>query len=415
MRKKILYSSILLFIVVIGVVILTRVEVFKRPSQIHQLPDGTVLKLQAVTYGKQHQFKLKEGSLWNRLDFSTEETTQNNSLFFWFSRSSVPSGGGLRSLSYDAVMFDEHGCGFDIRQSGSSRSGNSLTVVHNWKAETFPRRGQTVVLNFYDGNRDELVAEFTAPNPTPGPHPTWTAEPYPITKREGDLAFTLLELYGGMALWAKASFSIAQNGSPTIGWEPVEIIVSDATGNTYTIGIGRHFSYGRDDRISFRGLCPYETAWKLRVEFSRTADSSFSADQLWTVRGVAVPNRDTIIRSSATNRVQVYSPTGEGVTLQLLGIAGAGTVSWSEHSSSSRNEPYVRLRVSPGNNLRPTLQATDDIGWEIIVSSTSYYDTPDGRICDFNLEIPPEMKTLDLTFAVHRSRFAEFIAEPLHP
>src|SRR5207245_1338800 len=60
--------------------------------------------------------------------------------------------------------------------------------------EAFPRRGKTVRVRFYDSAGYRPLAEFVAPNPDPGPHPTWTPEPFPITKRSGDLAFTLTEL-----------------------------------------------------------------------------------------------------------------------------------------------------------------------------------------------------------------------------
>src|SRR4029450_2874193 len=105
----------------------------------------------------------------------------------------------------------------------------------------FPRRGRKVILRLYDERRGGKIAEFSAPNPTPGPHPTWTPESFPITRREDDLAFSLTKLilnesydekaapnYG---LHYRAFFLIPRRDQSTREWAPVSVIISDATGN----------------------------------------------------------------------------------------------------------------------------------------------------------------------------------------
>ena len=56
---------------------------------------------------------------------------------------------------------------------------------------------------------------------------------------------------------------------------------------------------------------------------------------------------------------------------------------------------------------RATLQVTDEKGNEVRVDSVQYSDTPDTDecLCDFWLTIPATAESLNLTFAVHRSRF----------
>jgi hypothetical protein len=415
--KTIVRSRILLSLAaIVALVVAGCASRQPRPPQIRRLPNGAVLKLEATSYGKQHRLKLRDGSWhdWVGGDVAIN-LTERDTLLFWFSQPRTLSS-GAGSLPYRALIADEHGCQFEIQLRGASQSSSSWLgmrwqspVIDYWIADSFPRRGQTVALRFYTQNANPLpVAEFTAPNPAPGPHPTWAAEPYPITKRAGDLAFTLVGLRGAPAgkLRATGRFRVTRNGRPTDAWEPVEITVSDATGNLVTEPIGR--SDRRNDRVSFRALCPYESAWRLRVEFSQTAHSRFPPKQYWTVRGVAVPPRDAIHRTTA-------SATRSGAALELQGIAGAGTVSWTPNSPSMGSRPYARLRVSPGDALRPTLTATDDRRREVIVSSTSYGDGPVDRICDFALHIPSGAKSLDLTFAVHPSRFAEFIVRPPRP
>jgi hypothetical protein len=425
MRTAISRSRVLLPTGVMLVVVAAGGCTRKRPPppQIARLSDGTLLRLETATYGKRHQFELRAPGLKGLLGahYVAIDTEPRDSLVVWFSQPGSEFATGWRSVSDAAAAVDEHGCRYDILQAGAGQSSGSGMIgqwqspqIHRWTLETFPRRRRIVALRFYDRNRDKPVAEFTVPNPTPGPHPTWTAEPYPITKRDGDLAFTLVRLHPDprpdvrLRLGARASFSITQNGRPTTEWEPVEMTVSDATGNVVTDRIGRSSQPNplqRTDDLGFLGLCPYEPAWRLHVEFSRTAHSRVAPAQCWTVHGVPVPKPNTITRTTAT-------ATRDGATLQLLGIAGAGTVSWSKDSSGSAQQPYVRLRVSSRDARRPTLRAADEKGRQIIVAQTSYAGSPNEQVCQYYLQIPPGAKNLDLTFAVHKSRFAEFVARP---
>src|SRR5439155_3467938 len=142
-------------------------------------------------------------------------------------------------------------------------------------------------------------AEFIVPNPTPGPHPTWHGVKLPSTKRDGELSVSLTRLTVGSIRpgwlpvtlrgvpWTNASFRISEKGKPTGDWAPVGMTISDATGNILVPpGMWHQQGEGRA-RFSFYGRrLPEEQAWKLRVEFARTAH--FAPADLWTVRGLAV-------------------------------------------------------------------------------------------------------------------------------
>src|SRR5690349_18433356 len=94
------------------------------PLQRCSLPDGSVLKLEAVTYGRQHRFV--GGSWWRRLltpllpaplkgivagDDPAELKTDSDTIVFWVSRTGqVPTPAGLSR----AVIFDEKGHELDI-------------------------------------------------------------------------------------------------------------------------------------------------------------------------------------------------------------------------------------------------------------------------------------------------------------
>src|SRR5207344_3056584 len=65
----------------------------------------------------------------------------------------------------------------------------------------FPRREETLRVRLYqydDFDNRKLLAEFPAPNPAPGPYPIWIAETLPSTKRDGEVAISLLDFRTGV-------------------------------------------------------------------------------------------------------------------------------------------------------------------------------------------------------------------------
>jgi hypothetical protein len=416
-----------------------------------QLPDGTILRLEAVTYGKQHDFE-PESSLWSslrrilpifpgRADFS--RGTDRDSLLCWVSRRDRASGKYLNLGSWgQTVALDEHGC----RIAASEPQVLAGDTCASWCAagkppplappkyrfivglaelQPFPRRRRAFKLRFDDVNGRPL-AEFTVPNPAPGPHPRWTPSPLPITKRDGDLSVTLTRLVRGEEAWMNPTFLFRQNGKLTSEWETGEVTFSDATGNS-----------AERWRCT---LCPYEPAWKLQTKLFRTARARFAPNELWTVRGVPVPKPGTASRLSGTG-------TLGGTTLDLLAIAAAGTVSYSNGvptaqaspgpgqlagtrggsmSSSSTTVngvtreqltvtmglPHVAVAV-PGITAdhRLTLRAVDDRGRQIISESGQ----GSFNKLFLSLDIPPGSKSLDLTFAIHTCRRVEFVVKPPRP
>jgi hypothetical protein len=211
--------------------------------------------------------------------------------------------------------------------------------------------------------------------------------------------------------WTCARFRIRHQGRPSRQWAPVQLTLSDATGNAQTSS-WRSAVMAKGDETHFhfdRTLSPDESAWKLRIEFSRTARAKFSPAETWTVRGLSVPQRDsfTLVDAAAIR---------DGVKLVLRGIAGTGHTPWPDGGPIVYWVPTVRiLATGLREGQRLMLRAVDDrgrlfAGYDAIPSEAG--SAQDFR---FKLNLPSDAKKVDLTFAVHQSRFVELLAKPSLP
>lgn len=63
--------------------------------------------------------------------------------------------------------------------------------------EVFPRRATNITVRVReadDAGPDRHVGEFTIRNPVRGPFKEWSPEPLPVTRRDGEIEFTLTKL-----------------------------------------------------------------------------------------------------------------------------------------------------------------------------------------------------------------------------
>jgi hypothetical protein len=222
--------------------------------------------------------------------------------------------------------------------------------------------------------------------------------------------------------WSCVTVQMIQKGRPAREWRLHGITLTDPTGNLLTAPhVYRGAKEGEWHFVGGGSLAPHETVWKARAEYTRIA--GFSPADLWVVKGVPLPGRGAIARSSATTALN-------GASLQLLGISGPGAA-WSDDPTSavsSKPSPYQAgagpsdrwtvhvLAAMPGkeqwwgNGLWLSLVgATDERGRRAVAVGGTIEG--DGRH-HFELKVPPGAKRLDLTFAMPKSRYAEFIASP---
>jgi hypothetical protein len=436
-----------------------------------RLPDGSLLSLEAVTYGSKHEFVYRT---WlqklllltpppvgpSRNAFSSPPIVPPSALVLWF----VYRGGTIDWNRTQVTIVDDQGDETPAFSHSWTLWPTNLNPDQHgyWEVEEtalfqFPRRGTFFRVRYYDEAARTPFAEFLVRNPTPGSHATWMGERLPSKRRIGDLSIALTELttefqfgrgtphripprrtarsrhlpapfmFGDRFLPgsrpALAVFRLTEQGQPSRRWEPLGGMVWDGTGNERWMWLG----WDRRARVFVGnmgdGLWPDSSAWKLRLELARTPLAGFAPEETWTVRGVPVPRPGSVTQYVAT-------ATRQGVRLRLLGLVGKGTVRWPGQGYIAcwvGEDPTVRLRVrSLPDTYHITLRAVDDRSRRYAGEdprSGRYSAGYDPQQCTpaqgpgeqefrYRLRLAPDAKTVDLTFAVHQSRFVEFLAHP---
>ncbi len=456
------------------------VRSFRKPTL--TLSDGTILRLEKVDYGKRRPGQLEawrsalqsviehlpawlSRHLPNLLWMGTWSGGElpapgEDALYISLTRRDARSGKEVDTGLYWAEILDEHGCHFiSASAGGMTHHQNSPGPRYEvaWFAfQAFPRRQRKFRLRLYEP-RKSFVGEFIVSNPTPASAADWKGEPLPITRRVGDMSFTLESLslrastndggtnadHIGPPPLIAPQFTISENGNPATDWEAVQTDLFDGTRN-------------KPSRWPFKSpfLCPFEPAWKLRVQFCGNETTSLVSSDCWTTGSLILPAPGSFSAVSATQHLQ-------NVTLRLIGLAGPGHTTYSngvpvaartlrelerqdywETSSGSGsggmmswvNEiqtpiPHVALAVSGlGETQRISVRATDDKGRKFYATTWDWDFQADGfrenqtrclRLSDhpsqahiLGLHVPDDPRELTLTFCVHRVRTVEFVVKP---
>ncbi len=374
--------------------------------------DGTTMTLKTVTCGTEHRYL--GGGAWQKIvsmlprkiatrigDRRSTLTTSRMSIAFWFEK----KGGGPKSGDPQLVLCDESGYGI----SGGHwlmRPG----VMEGWAFESWPRRARMFTLRIYEqGSRYpevKLIGEFAIRNPRPAKYPVWTESSLPVTSRVDDLSVTLVDLVSGVGRgsnkWQPApnptvsqtrcGFRVERNGQPTKEWEIVQVEASDATGNF----IGQLWGTSGDKDLEYAELQPHpwpaESAWKLRMGFSQRVN--FAPDELWTLRGIPLGAPDP------TNGV-VARTNLQGVLLEFSGQA-------KKHAIGPGD--YFNFRLTPGRRdyRMSVARAVDNLGKDVKIGASSESE----REWSFALQSGTNATSIDLTVALHRTRYVEFLARP---
>lgn len=460
-------GALVLGVVTVGIGTLLVWGLLQDPAEPWQrLGNGATVRVVGVTYGTEH--RVTEGQIWQRLLqplLPEGLPLRVNSLAGWdapFPRnrgafpgipSSVPGYfGGWRdqwdlpfpellvwvrhrnaASQWSAPNFDlldEHGCRFaGVNQwfMSSPRSEELIAV----RFAAFPRR--TNLVRLVPRNPEHLspgVSGLTARAPDLGPSPTWTPRQVPQTQSAGELAFSFVGWKGGRAN-PMGQFAVSQRGAPTRDWEPVTLTVLDATGNSVTTT--RDLEVQPDPtRIIFRGLCRYEPAWKLHVEFAptfRTKPGESPAPQpaptwRWTPT-IPAPRQQRRFISGVC-----FSQPGLG--LEVVSAAPLGVAHDSPRDRSPLCCSTVSVRMKGAKEpVRVTLaRVTDENGrsavprwqskplemqWDPFRPRPSHLFRPGDEARTFVLPELPGAKTLKLEFVTHRAVSVDFLVAPPAP
>jgi hypothetical protein len=411
------------------------------PVGVVRLPDGSVVRLEAVTFGARHQLVLARD--WQRVlapllppslqarygGPSVEyQGAPPGAAVFWFTAVGQPPFTYLRG----AVVYDDRGEAVPAERAG--HAGGSFwpggEYVDPWVMPVFPRRGSWLHLRVNGPDGVTPWGEFQVRNPAHGPYPIWRAGSLPQTRREGPLAFSLTRLTtgpipNGRGIGTQVAVRVTEHGRAAQRWEPVGITLSDATGNLLVApSWGPTFVNG-SAQLQFPEILPLsEAAWKVRAEFVPARD--FSADDLLTVPGLAIPSGSS--PSSTSLWVTRYG-VRQHLHLQLRRapwLKGQLLVELSEAS------PVDGVRIG-------LLRATDERGrsWQPVQRGPMFFFPSRAQLAPDRLEIsrpsrapqvtgfgemgfgyelrvPADARRLSLTLAVVKSRFVDFLARPSH-
>jgi hypothetical protein len=262
-----------------------------------------------------------------------------------------------------------------------------------------------------------------------GSFPKWTAEPLPATKEDDDVSVTLTKLVFGadtsdnrnqadpddsVNKGVQATFKVSRNGKPVTNWQPVSIDTSDATGNSVSGDPNCQWN-GDEDVTTYQwGLWSDEPAWKLKLEFSQQSD--FADNEMWNVQNLPVlPGKQQEMYNYGGNRRQTSTnaPFAEadlnGFHFKLYPakeFTDAGQNNWMQGGLFIDASPAVP------DGWRMSVKVTDAQTND--VQSSEYNTTQNNNISSyrFRLQDISGLTNLNVSIALHKSRFVEFTVKP---
>jgi hypothetical protein len=193
------------------------------------------------------------------------------------------------------------------------------------------------------------------------------------------------------------------------------VVTSDATGNSLQGWINDLRQNGQPTGYYYQeGLWPDEPAWKLRVEFSRA--SGFSDDEVWAVTNVPVqPGTQQDVQnawnsnwnSPGKSKPAFAETTVNGIRLKLF-----SAIQYQDQNNGGGQSVSFSLKADPdpeSSGLRLTvLKATDDQGHDLQNRGSSW----GGGNYQYQYANARNVKALNLTIVIHKSRYVEFTVKP---
>jgi hypothetical protein len=428
MKTKIWLWGVLA-VLVIGVAAAT-VWWVRRP-QVITLSDGSKLTLVAVEYGKKHAPPAAKAAPADTAKTparrSSSFTTTNNTLVLWVRQE-------YDSQQYHYFQYftcDRAGTACVAAGSGPV-GGRQVNAVTGIRLDGFPRRqGKFMVrvLENSNGGQELSDQKFVIRNPVRGSFSSWTPVPLPNVQDDGDVSVTLTKLVAGAAMpfrrynetagdavnrGVQATFQVQRNGQSDTNWEPVAVETSDATGNLVHGAITRNQWSDRADTAEYQyGLWLDEPAWKLNFEFSQK--SNFADSELWTMRNLPVtPARQMDFynnRRNATNAVFAAADM-DGFRLKVF---PAQQFTNLPPGMPTQGGLLVQTEPALPAGMRLTIAAlTDDQTNDIASFGPNLVLAGAGKSMTYSFMLRDlgDATHLNLTLALHKSRFVEFTVKP---
>lgn len=427
MKTKILLWSVV-SILTVGMAKDTHLLSKSDRAQIITLSDGTKLTLLGTTYGDYHV-----APKYGHLHTGNWIRSSNSTTVVW-----VEAVHKLKHRpSYELLISDRANTACVPIEAKSSSHVKDGVDVQGFVLNVFPRWDKETILRarLYRGavSREQFVIS----NPPHGSLTNWTPKLLPNTQSDGDIVVTLTNFVVGAPLphrrgndlplndpvnqCVRLGFDLKQNGQSVTNWRPWLVETSDATGN-HIRGVVSDYPQdgfydlprGRIEGYFYRpGLWPREPAWKVRLEFTRT--SGFDDHEILTLTNIPVQigteeERDAQWTWEAGDEHLAFTDYFvNGVQLKLFPPI-------LHPAAAQPGKMFLSVIMRPNPNpersgMRMTLiQATDEQGRELWSPFTPHA----GYNCSINFPDPRrDIKSLNLKFALHKSRHLEFLVKPM--
>jgi hypothetical protein len=397
--------------------------------QVITFDSGDKLTLLKVDYGKKHAppgSKTTAARGRRGAAFSTPTDT----LVFWVRQEHKPK----QFANFQYYLYDKAGAacvGYSGMNYGNGNRQQGSEVV-GIQFGAFPRRQGKFLLRAQENSPDgqEMSDQkFVIRNPARGSFPTWTPDSLPVTQDDDDVSVTLTKLVAGAAMQftrdnddpddavnkgVQATFNVQRNGKPLTNWEPVSVETSDATGNHVSGWVAKNDWNGNDNTAAYQyGLWPDEPAWKIRFEFSQKSD--FAGGELWSVQGIPVqPGRQMDFWNYANRRAQTDAPFAE-TDLNGFHLKIFPAKQFTDMPPNSQPQGGLFIEAAPPlpSGMRLTVvkltdDQTNDVGfWENTYSPNRNVSLDQCQLRDLG-----GATNLNVTIALHKSRFVEFTVKP---
>ncbi|HWD20881.1 MAG TPA: hypothetical protein VHB20_16565 [Verrucomicrobiae bacterium] len=372
-----------------------------------RLPDGTIVRLASLSYGKTH--RCVTGNIFQRLFggflpapaagwigakiHSVSNATDRLVIFFDLTqqRNARAPGGGYTATPL--IVSDDAGNEFIENGENAYRSQSSNELVmafdiplagHLSKKLHLQLKPHDYVKNVY------CQADFNALNPGPRSLSHWQGEKLPVTRQRDDFPVTLRAMESSAEAlgpseegrrshhWTRFRYQLPP-GAP---WRVEALKVGDETGEFY--GASQQLEPS-DSEQDLNALFSSQEPWKVRLELERTAD--FASNEVWTSPPVAFPKTPRRFAEPLTTDLN-----GFHVVIDRL------------------NRAALCLTISPSPAARGydwTFKAGDakfdsigggDYGYQIVYSYT--------------FAQPNERDSVQLTLSIAKTRSMDFIVSP---
>jgi len=351
--------------------------------------------------------------------------------FSWRTDATHPPVAAMR-----VVIANELGDEFD--PSGNDTAGIEEDGDRQYWATgvpVFPRRGKEVRLRLI-GNNNDTFAEFTIPNPAPGPYPVWEAQSLPVSATDNDLEVTLEKFRSLQTVTnedhtprTECFFRLRENNRETFDWMPVQFEISDATGNHWTAS----WSAG-DNPFNFNpynfsvenglmrsellgALWPGESAWKLRAEFKRAAN--FPESELLQISHIRIPAADELAQPHVRYEhngasVELAAVIGKSAPWERGGQVNPAVINVRKLNPAVKKDCISVLlsgQILSRKRQLTFVGATDDKGRPV---KLEMFRRGNDSNVPFSFVFHPldDASELNLLVAVSECRFVEFLVKP---